>query len=193
MVIDSDMFLIRPYSIARALQHQHLAGVHWGTQDQETGEGKSYLWLALILLNNPRLPERETICFNCGVLPGTSAICDSGGWTHLYLNKHRDTLQVGELKFQQGHEFFCPYRYAPAELQNFDDLSAEEIARRLVARGFTPAEVDLALQAPYTIELLGENHFLHYRAGTNYENYSDEQLAPKDKLLLEFFDRIVSE
>jgi hypothetical protein len=193
MVIDSDMFLIRPFSIERTLEHRHLAGVYWGTQDTVTGEGKSYLWLALILFNNPRLPERETICFNCGVLPHTSAICDSGGWTNLYLDEHREVLEVTALKYQQGHEFFCPYRYAPAELQNFDHLTAEEIARRLVVRGFTPAEVDLALQSPYTIELLGENQFLHYRAGTNYENYSEEELAPKDKVLLEFFDRIVSE
>ena len=115
MVIDSDLFLIRPFSIEKTLQNHHLGGVFWGTNDMKTGEPKSYLWLALILLNNPHLPEKETICFNCGYLPGTDAVCDSGGWTHLYLNKFKDFLKIYTFNYAQGHEFFCPYRYAPQQ------------------------------------------------------------------------------
>ena len=66
MLIDSDMFLIRPFSVEKILENKHLAGVYWGTEDLVTGEPKSYLWLALLLFNNPHLPERETLCFNCG-------------------------------------------------------------------------------------------------------------------------------
>lgn len=193
MVIDSDMFMIRRFSVARSLEHHHLAGVHWSTDDMNTGENKSYLWLALILFNNPRLPERDTICFNCGVLPDTAAVCDSGGWTHLYLNRHRDVLKVSALDYLQGHQFFCPFRYAPTESQQFEHIPPEEISRALEARKFTSAEIDLALKKPYTIELLAGNHFLHYRAGTNYENYSDDVLSQKDGILHEFFERILNE
>lgn len=192
MIIDSDMFLIRPFSIEKTLKDVHFAGIFWGTTDMQTGEPYSYLWLALILLNNPFLPEKDTICFNCGLLPNTQAICDSGGWTYFYLNKFKNLLKLHNLGYLQGHHFFCPYRYAPVESQNFDHLSANEITQNLQKRGFTQNEISLILKKPYTIELLGDNHFLHYRAGTNYEKYSDEFISEKDVILQEFFQKILS-
>ena len=95
------------------------------------------------------------------------------------------------LSYVQGYEFFCPYRYASPQSQNFDHLSAEEITQKLKERKFTEAEIRLALKKPYTIELLENNHFLHYRAGTNYEKYSEEFLSEKDKTLMEFFNEIL--
>lgn len=191
MIIDSDMFLIRPFSVAKTLENYHFAGVFWGTADIETGQPYSYLWLALILLNNPILPEKETICFNCGRLPNTQAICDSGGWTSLYIKKFEDSLKIKMFSYLQGHQFYCPYRYASEEAQTFDRFSNEEIYADLTRRGFAEAEINLILKKPNTIELLGDNHFLHYRAGSNYENYSNQFLADKDTILREFFDTLL--
>lgn len=191
MVIDSDMFLIRPFSVEQTLVQHHLAGVYWGADDARTGAITSYLWLALLLLNNPRLPERQTICFNCGLLPATATVCDSGGWTYLYLNKHKETLKVRALGYEQGQQFFCPFRYASAESQQFDHLSADEISGALRARGFSTLEIELVLKKPYTIELLADNHFLHYRAGTNYEHDSAAVLSRKDRILAEFFEQLL--
>lgn len=193
MVIDSDMFLIRPFSIEKTLENTHLAGVYWSAEDIKTGQSSSYLWLAVILFNNPILPEKETICFNCGPLPGSQTICDSGGWTSLYLNRFKNLLNIKNLEYLQGHEFYCPYRYASLQMQNFDHVSNEEIIHNLRAKEFTEIEIGLALKKPYTIELLGNNQFLHYRAGTNYENYSSEFLSEKDKILLEFFNSLLQE
>jgi hypothetical protein len=191
MLIDSDMFLIRPFSVEKTLEDKHLAGVMWGTTDSETNAPYSYLWLALILFNNPKLPEKERICFNPGALPGTKAVCDSGGWTSLYLKRFGEILKVHNLSYLQGHQFYCPYRYASVDSQKFENIREEEIRSNLESRGFTRNEINLALKKPYTIELLGDNHFLHYRAGTNYENYSDEFLQTKDQILLEFFETIL--
>lgn len=191
MIIDSDMFLIRPFSVEQRLKNKHLAGVMWGTDDMITGAPYSYMWLALILLNNEFLPDRETLCFNCGVLPGTQAICDSGGWTNLYLSRFKE-LNIDYLSYLQGHQFFCPYRYASMNCQNFDHVGEQEIIENLTLRKFTENEIKLALKKPYTIELLGDNHFLHYRAGSNYENYSDDFISSKDKILLEFFESILA-
>ncbi len=166
MVIDSDMFLIRPFSIEKILENKHFAGVFWRTKDIETGEPYSYLWLALILFNNPLLPERETLCFNCGRLPGTQAICDSGGGTNLYLNKFKDSLNIHSLSYVKGHEFYCPYRYAPKELQNFDHLSSDEIIHNLTEKGFTAEEINLVLKKPYTIEQV-LTQSLSFRGGSS--------------------------
>ncbi len=192
MVIDSDMFLIRPFSVEKMLENNHFTGVLWGTNDIDTGKPYSYLWLALILFNNALLPERETICFNCGILPNTNAICDRGGWTNLYLTKFKETLKVHNIEYIQGYQFYCPYRYADQSKQNFDQIFEGEKVKNLKARGFTDNEIALVLKKPYTIELLGNNHFLHYRAGTNYEKYTDSFLLEKDKILLEFFETILT-
>ncbi len=192
MVIDSDMFLIRPFSIEKTLENTHLAGVLWGTSDQVTQKPYYYLWLALILFNNTLLPERHSICFNCGWLPNSKTVCDSGGWTGLYLKKFEGQLKLQSLEYLQGHEFYCPYRYASADVQNFKSISQKTISENLKKKGFSQDEINLALKKPYTIELLGGNHFLHYRAGTNYEGYSKEVLLSKDKILLDFFETILA-
>lgn len=192
MLIDSDMFPIRPFSVKKMLGDNHFAGIHWGTNDIDTGKPYSYLWLALILFNNEILPERNTICFNCGKLPNTNAICDSGGWTHFYLARFKDILKLRELSYVQGHTFYCPYRYGPPN-QNFENIPVEHIITDLKRRGFNDNEISLVLRKPNTIELLGDNTFLHYRAGSNYENYSASELESKDKVLMEFFEKILSE
>lgn len=189
MLIDSDMFLIRPFSIENTLAGKHLAGIMWGTVDPITDKPYDYLWLALILFNNSILPHKEKICFNCGMLPNTQAVCDSGGWTHLYLNEFRDSLKLHDFSFLPGNQFHCPYRYGVPG----PDLSDEQITQDLKRRGFTENEIKLALQKPYTIELIGNNQFLHYRAGSNYEKYSDNFLSEKDRILLEFFETILAE
>jgi hypothetical protein len=194
MIIDSDMFLIRPFSIEKTLGNHHLAGVMWKTNDMITGQEYSYLWLALILFNNPILPERDTILFNCGWLgrPNTKVSMDSGGWTYFYLEKYRDLLRIHEIPWVQGHNFYCPYRYEP-EGERATHLSSEEIAADLRSRGFSENEISLVLEKPYTIELLGDNHILHYRAGTNYENYPDAFLSAKDRILGRFFNKLLRE
>ena len=193
MVIDSDMFPIRPLSVKNLLGDHHFAGIHWGTTDSVSGKPYDYLWLALILFNNEILPEKDTIRFNCGKLPNTNAICDSGGWTSLYLNKFKDIIKIRELSYLQGHQFYCPYRYASPEAQNFSHISNETIIETLTKRGFTENEIRLALNKPYTIELIGDNNFVHYRAGTNYENYSESFISEKDIILLEFFEKILAD
>lgn len=191
MVIDSDMFPVRPFSVAEMVKKDQLAGVFWSTEDLITKKNFGYLWLALIMFNNATLPDRGSICFNCGYLPGTQTICDSGGWTGLYLQKYKGIVSVLPLSYKMGFEFFCPYRYAPDHVQT-DKTPDNIVIQELTKRGFSEDEILLCLKRPYTIEFLGDNQFLHYRAGTNYENYSNDILSSKDKILLEFFDRILS-
>jgi hypothetical protein len=166
--------------------------IYWGTEDHVTKQPCRYLWLVLILFNNQILPGRQTICFNCGVLPGTNIIGDSGGWTKIYMDKYKDVLKIRDMNLVQGNQFYCPYRYGATD-QSFDTIPNDQIIANLSQRGFTKNEIELALKKPYTIELFGDNHFLHYRAGTNYEKYSDSFLSFKDKILLEFFEKILSE
>lgn len=189
LLIDSDMFLIRPLSLEKALEGSDLAYVSWSTTDMFNGNPYRYMWIALIGFNMNTLPSPEEICFNCGYLPNTNAVVDSGGWTSIYLRKFQNELKTKDISFLQGHTFFCPYRYGPPNQQI--NASPLEIRENLAQRGFTNQEIEMVLQKPDTIELLFDNHFLHYRCGTNYEGYSHKYLNSKDEILISFFEEIL--
>jgi hypothetical protein len=188
LLIDSDMFPIRPFSAEEILKDHDLAYVCWSTSDLVSHQNYDYMWIALICFNMNTLPSPNTICFNCGFLPGTNAVVDSGGWTHLYLQKYRQELRFKDISFVQGHHFYCPYRYgSPPSLIPPN----EEIITNLTKRGFPPQEIEFVLEKPDTIELLFDNHFLHYRCGTNYEQHSAQHLNKKDQTILSFFNKIL--
>lgn len=188
LLVDSDMFLIRPLSLEDLFKECDLAYVPWGTEDPRTHRGYSYMWIALIAFNLRTLPSPETICFNCGIIPNTSAIVDSGGWTYFYLQKYQHLLKTQLIPWIQGHEFYCPYRYTDRKPKS---APHEVMIDDLTNRGFTPQEIELVLEKPDTIELLWNNHFLHYRCGTNYEKYSTQHLDKKDRAVLSFFNKIL--
>ena len=192
LLIDSDMFLIRPFSPRELMNQYDVAFVSWGTVDPVTNIGYDFMWIALICFNMGTLPELNSLCFNCGRLPNTYTSIDSGGWTHLYLQKYRNQLNIKYISWVCGYEFYCPYKYAHPDLQRPKQISSEVIIKNLRERSFSEDEIELVLQQPDTIELLLDNHFLHYRAGTNYEKYSKDHLDKKERILLSFFDRILS-
>jgi hypothetical protein len=81
VLLDSDMFLVKPFSIKNYLAHYGIAGV-----DQLRGTHINYIWIGIVFLNMPNLPDRETINFNCGKIDDVGV--DVGGHTHYYLKNH---------------------------------------------------------------------------------------------------------
>ncbi|MCF7852556.1 MAG: hypothetical protein K9M07_04880 [Simkaniaceae bacterium] len=192
LLMDSDMFLIRPFSAEKLMSKYDIAYVAMGTEDPITKKGYAYMWIALICFNTQTLPELNAFCFNCGQLPNTNAIVDSGGWTYLYLKKYQNQIKYKNINCVPGCDFYCPYRYTHPSRQRPKQVSSDIIIENLTTRGFTKNEIDMILCQPDTIELLFDNHFLHYRAGSNYEKYSKNHLDKKDRILLSFFDKILS-
>jgi hypothetical protein len=185
------MFPVRPFSVKELLGQTMIGGVFLSTRDLITNAPCSYLSLMLIMFDMDKLPEVKTINFNCGIPIGTSLILDSGGWTMFYLNKWAEKIKVNAFDWQHGHTFYCPYVYA-GPINQPKQSSVEEITENLQRRGFTDQEIMLVLEKPDTIEFLCRNHFLHYRAGSNYENYSDEAINRKTKTLSKFFNSILN-
>ncbi len=192
LLIDSDMFLIRPFSVEQALKEHDTAFVLYSGDDPETQINYGYMWIALICFNMETLPAPETICFNCGILPGTAAMVDSGGWTHFYLKKYQQELRSRIISYVPGYTFYCPYYRNITSLQHLSTPN-EEIVADLTKRGFTNHEIEFVLEKPDTIELLFDNHFLHYRCGTNYEGYSMQHIEKKDRAILSFFNKILGD
>lgn len=167
VVIDSDMFLVKDFSIREYLGEAVLAGL---PQDRDS---KGYLWNGLVFMNMPLLPDRCTLDFNCGKLDNTPV--DSGGQIYHYLQKHpalaikyMDSLHFNSDKPKQYKQKFLDKR-------PFLDI---------LARNFL-------LKKPDNIEFLLYGTFLHYRGGANWNQKSPEYHAQKTKLLNEYLKALL--
>lgn len=92
MIIDADMFLIKPFNIAEYLNDSQLAGV------PQKREHIHYIWNGLVLFNMNTLPDKRSINFNCKKVEGVAV--DVGGGVFHYFTAHP------QLKFTSiGNEY----------------------------------------------------------------------------------------
>jgi hypothetical protein len=80
MIIDSDMFLIRPFSIQNYMVGYDMAGYRQNRKHLE------YVWNGIVFLNMPALADRRSINFNCGKIDGI--YLDVGGQIYHYFLSH---------------------------------------------------------------------------------------------------------
>ena len=84
MILDSDLFMVRPASLKEYMEDYAIIAVVKGTNGIKGGKVQeiSYLWPGLMIFNMPILPDKKTINVNCGTVHG--GITDAGGFTHYY-------------------------------------------------------------------------------------------------------------
>jgi hypothetical protein len=180
-VLDSDVFLIRPFSIEQALNQFDIAAVMRGAITIY------YLWPGLMFFSMDRLPDRESLNFNCGLLNGESV--DAGGYTYNYLISHPE-IKYKALNEIFGYQVGCPYRYASEQM--FDKTPEEEKPMKYQQMGFNRQEISFIMKKPDSIWFLCDNHFLHYGAGSGYEKEGSMYHQQKTQLINDFLDEILS-
>lgn len=166
VIIDSDMFLVKEFSIRDFMRDVDLAGV-----PQSRG-GMEYIWNGLVFFNMKTLPNKQQINFNCGFVNGNPV--DVGGQMYHYLQNNR-TVQIKHL-----NQFY---------LSNNDreSLSIEVLKKN----GFDLISTDFILSKPPNVEFIHDNHFLHYRGGTNWDRKQPEYHAHKTSLLQQYVDALL--
>lgn len=191
-ILDSDMFITRRISIEKYVGNNDIVAVFRGAEflrgPQAGKGGLSYLWPGLCILNMKQLPEKEKLNFNCGWVEG--AHTDSGGHTYYYLQAHP------ELKRRDVTEIFS-YRLFGAD--RFARLPADtktpvnEKIAKFKEMGFIEPEINFLLKLPHTISFLLDNHILHFRAGTNYDNQSAHYENLKMQQINDFINEVLSQ
>lgn len=78
VLLDSDMFLIKEFSI-----REYMKGLDIAALPQSKGPDTQYLWIGLVFMNMKTMPNKTTINFNCGRV--NNACVDAGGHTHDYI------------------------------------------------------------------------------------------------------------
>jgi hypothetical protein len=79
-IIDSDMFLVKEFSIAEYLSGYDIAGQPQSRADVH------YLWNGIMFFNMNTLPNKKTINCNCGIINNQG--CDVGGYLYYYFKEN---------------------------------------------------------------------------------------------------------
>ncbi len=173
---DSDQFLTRPFNFHKATEECDIIAVLL-----EAAPGIRYVWQGLSIFRMDRLPNKKTINFNCGRINGS--IVDSGGFTFYYFKNHPE-VRVKQAAVKCASTLFLHNRFAHRQNTN---VPHNEQLQKLKEYGFDEMEVAFLQKKIPDISYALENNFLHYNAGSNYDNQSKQYIENKDALLREYF------
>lgn len=180
MIIDSDMFLIKPFSVQSFMLENKIdiAGVH------QTRSGIRYLWNGIVLMNMNTLPNKRSLDWNCGKVEGVSV--DVGGQTYYYLNNN-PTVKVHY--FHQIHSDglicdTCRERHNAKCTHNDDILAKFNI---------TDAKTLNFLKAgPVNVEFFHNESFLHYR-GAGWDLKTPHYHQVKTRLVNDYLQDLLKD
>jgi glycosyltransferase involved in cell wall biosynthesis len=180
-VMDSDMFLIRPFSIEEYLKGYDISAVK---QWRGSLGYIHYIWNGLMFFNMNTVPNKRSLNFNSGSIYGNHT--DTGGFTYFYLteNPKAKVLYMKEqLDLTDGDCITDSY-----DLENrgylLKDQVLEMVSNDDALMRFVQAEPD-------DVQFFLHFAFLHYRRGGNYHNKSHIYHQEKTRLLDRFIEEIL--
>lgn len=184
VLLDSDMFLVKPFSIKKFMQNYDVAAVPQGRSPDIR-----YLWIGLAFLNMRTMPNKTTINFNCGKIDGIGV--DAGGQTHHYI-KNNPTARIHDMNLihlsgfacsecnAQNNKFVCTHNTESLRERNFDTNFIR----------FIQASPPAGYYHDCYMEFLLDQTFLHYRSATNWDGKSSEYHKYKGAILNNFIKAI---
>jgi len=170
LMIDSDMFLIRPFSVVEYMQGYALIG---GAQyrSNETQQ-VTYIFPGLVFMDMGALPNKRSLNFDGGYIHGLA--CDVGGHLYYYMQNNPG------LKYK----LFNPLstNHLPATEKELQELGYDSRTIHFIK----------SLRPEQGMEFHADNNFLHYYAGgSNWPGYSAEYLREKTRLLNNYIEQIL--
>jgi len=178
-LIDSDVFLIRKFSISNYMKNKDIAAfVKYAPQ------GIYCLCPVLCIFDMPNLPDKNSINFNCGRINGWPV--DSGGYTYFYLKNHPN-IRLDKITSLYSHQLFL----ADAHFNRLADTLPTEVKEAFyTSLGFNKNEINFLIKKPDTFEFYLDCNFIHYRGGST-DGKSLEQ-SYKFKIFKEFLDGLTN-
>ncbi len=141
VLLDSDMFLIKEFSIEQYMAEHQIAGLP--QSKSHANNHVEYIWIGLAFLDMQHLPDKQTLNFNCGRIDDIPV--DAGGHTYHYIKNHP---QIAVQRMNLA--------YLPNESEY---NQACWFARKLFDKGYREARAEFLLNST----------FFHYRGGSNWD------------------------
>lgn len=181
-IFDADLFPVRPFSITEYMRDKDIAAMILPPRG-----GKIYYICPIIsMFSMNKLPEKRTLNFNVSLINNVTA--DSGGCTYHYLKKHPElvvkhinVVYSWQLFLGDAHVFMPINTSCPADVKT-------SCYERL---GFNKEEISFFFNQPDTFEFYLENHFLHYRGGSNHTRDPQSYVNNKGKIFTDFINSIL--
>ena len=211
ILIDSDMFPIKKFSVVDYLNGHDIAGIRQNPLDRNNKprDGKEeYMWPGLIFFNMNTLPNKETMKFVPEVSYENDFFVDSGGSIYHYFQTNESVKklffkQEGRLivDSNQYPKYFFPswswsaiqfLKCSSCQKDNLDKCEHKEILYKEL--GFRNETINCILsnKVPSEGEFLIEDTFFHIGAGSNYNGQCPESVKQKDILIGKFIDYMMS-
>jgi hypothetical protein len=172
-IFDSDMFLIREFSLEKEMQGYAIGGHPQYRQSSQ--ERITYLLPNLVFLDMSQLPDKRSLNFNVGSIYGVNV--DTGGYTYYYLQQHP------EVPWLQTDCVTAPYlaTRTPLEPEVLEYFNAH------------PKMFQLMTEMRYDYEFYDRYTFMHFRAGSNWYKMAAEKRLEKTRLFYEALEEVLGE
>lgn len=174
VLIDSDMFLIKPFSIAEYMNGIDLAGDLQGRAGN--GHIVRYLSPALAFMNMKTLPDKRTLSFEGGYIHGLA--CDVGAHTYYYMQNHPE---IKTRFYNQLH--IGAWKITAIQCTVCNNMTCDNCTKLMVTQGFDENAIRFIQECPDDIEFNMNGHFLHYRCGSNWNNKPQSYIQAKTNAL----------
>ncbi|MBI5274768.1 MAG: hypothetical protein HY860_06940 [Chlamydiales bacterium] len=166
VIIDSDMFLTKPFSFVEYMNGYDLVAV-----PQSRDNGVKYIWNGIIMFNMPTLPNRKMMNFNCGRID--DAPVDAGGYTHYYLSKYADIIKIKEI----GPAHFSH------TIDDYHNGALDSNMNHLIPL--------IELDPPSNMETFLQGAILHYRGGGLWDPKPTSYYQRKNNCLRTYIEYIL--
>jgi hypothetical protein len=163
-IVDSDLFLIKNFSIREFMKGYVIAGL-----DQDR-QHVHYLWNGFMFFDMPRVPDREKLDFNCGKVDNIAV--DTGGNTYYYLKSHK----------------MLPVRYVN---EYYPHILSKEPVESLAHFGITNKTMKFITIGFDRSALLHDSTFFHYQSA-GWDNKGKDYHQKKTAQLIECIEQALS-
>ncbi len=176
LIIDSDAFLIRPFSIEKYMEDKDISA-----RENRPSHGAFYFSPIICFLKMNQLPDKRSLNFNCGRLDGHK-IADSGGYTYYYWQKHPE-LKIEPVNILYSHQLYLGDNHLGIAPNNA--ISITEKIAYYNKLGFNDYEIKFLLKEPDTFEFYLDHYFIHFRGGST--------VATKEIQKLQLFRELIND
>lgn len=204
-LLDSDLFLIKEFSIEKYMKDHVLAGYDRIVEHPEKGTDTHYLWIGLIFMNTAIMPNKNMFSLNCAFC--NNVLLDSGGQTHYYIKenptvsvKYFNKLLISRFhckKCKQNKNYRCTHNTSELAKLGFNDETIRFIQDVPLDNTGVPRPDSLVGVANRNIEFYLNNTFVHFAGASGYASAAagkfNVQQFYKDKTdaFLKFINNLV--
>lgn len=205
ILIDSDMFLIKEFSVRDYLKEYELAGYHRTCanapdnfhncrRDHPHCPMVEYVWIALVFIDMQKISHKHTLNFNRGIINANAhkTFLDSGGFTNYHLQNVL-TTRVKRINRTRVEQLFCENcKNKGSSICRHNTEILKEITKdKRVIKFIQDMPLDPRKKAiERGMELLLGDTFTHYKAGSNWNNLPEDTRNHKTAVLNNFIDSI---